>query len=119
MLRISKLEKISDGTRSPSYGLPCFLILLYVVSQYCTGWKKIDVDKAVNYIVSCKNLDGGFGCTPGGESHAGQIKSGGLNGRPEKLPDVGLSLPGYPGLKAVDPAYALPVDVVNRFFFGK
>lgn len=33
---------------------------------------KINVDKAVNYIVSCKNLDGGFGCTPGGESHAGQ-----------------------------------------------
>ncbi|KAK3205544.1 hypothetical protein Dsin_019590 [Dipteronia sinensis] len=72
----------------------------------------------VNFIVSCRNLDGGFGCTPGGESHAGQIfccvgalaitgalhhidkdllgwwlcerqvKSGGVNGRPEKLPDV-------------------------------
>ncbi|KDO47736.1 hypothetical protein CISIN_1g0213052mg [Citrus sinensis] len=83
---------------------------------------KINVDKAVEYIVSCKNLDGGFGCTPGGESHSGQIfccvgalaiagalhhvdkdllgwwlcerqvKSGGLNGRPEKLPDVGLLL---------------------------
>ncbi|KAK0590767.1 hypothetical protein LWI29_031415 [Acer saccharum] len=68
-------------------------------------------------ILLCKNLDGGFGCTPGGESHAAQIfccvralaitwalhhvdkdllgwwlgeqevKSGGLNGRPEKLPD--------------------------------
>ncbi|XP_021296574.1 geranylgeranyl transferase type-2 subunit beta 1 isoform X2 [Herrania umbratica] len=145
---------------------------------------KINVEKAVNYIVSCKNLDGGFGCTPGGESHAGQIfccvgalaitgslhhvdkdllgwwlcerqvKSGGLNGRPEKLPDVcyswfildcqdvenggisdrpddavdifhtyfgvaGLSLLEYPGLKAIDPAYALPVDVVNRIFFGR
>ncbi|KAH9744545.1 Geranylgeranyl transferase type-2 subunit beta 1 [Citrus sinensis] len=159
---------------------------------------KINVDKAVEYIVSCKNLDGGFGCTPGGESHSGQIfccvgalaiagalhhvdkdllgwwlcerqvKSGGLNGRPEKLPDVcyswwvlsslimidrvhwinkdklvkfildcqdmenggisdrpddavdvfhtyfgvaGLSLLEYPGLKPIDPAYALPVDV--------
>ncbi|CAL5331907.1 unnamed protein product [Camellia sinensis] len=199
---------------------------------------------AVKYIVSCKNLDGGFGCTPGAESHAGQreggwgffiqqskkmkikelakqihgrsstfvaliarldqvfccvgalaitgslhhidknllgwwlcerqVKSGGLNGRPEKLPDVcyswwvlssliiidrvhwidkeklvkyildcqdkekggisdrpddavdvfhtyfgvaGLSLLEYPGLKAIDPAYALPVDVVNRIFF--
>ncbi|KAL2945004.1 Geranylgeranyl transferase type-2 subunit beta 1 [Bienertia sinuspersici] len=166
---------------------------------------KIDVEKAVNYIVSCKNLDGGFGCTPGGESHAGQIfccvgalaimgslhhvdkdllgwwlcerqvKSGGLNGRPEKLPDVcyswwvlsslimidrvhwidkeklvkfildcqdlekggisdrpddavdvfhtyfgvaGLSLLEYPGVKAVDPAYALPVDVVNKILIG-
>ncbi|XP_044469508.1 geranylgeranyl transferase type-2 subunit beta 1-like isoform X1 [Mangifera indica] len=166
---------------------------------------KINVDKAVNYIVSCKNPDGGFGCTPGGESHTGQIfccvgalalvgalhhvdkdllgwwlcerqfKSGGLNGRPEKLPDVcyswwvlsssiminrahwinkeklvkyildcqdtenggisdrpddavdvfhtyfgvaGLSLLEYPGVKAIDPAYALPVDVVNRIFLA-
>ncbi|CAN1232326.1 Geranylgeranyl transferase type-2 subunit beta 1 [Linum perenne] len=167
---------------------------------------RINVEKAVNYIISCRNVDGGFGCTPGGESHSGQIfccvaalaitgalhcidkdllgwwlcerqvKSGGLNGRPEKLPDVcyswwvlsslimidrvhwinkdklikfilncqdtekggisdrpddavdifhtyfgvaGLSLLEYPGVKAIDPAYALPVDVVNRLFFGK
>lgn len=26
----------------------------------------------MNYIVSCKNMEGGFGCTPGGESHSGQ-----------------------------------------------
>jgi prenyltransferase beta subunit len=32
---------------------------------------------------------------------------------------AGLSLLEYPGLKATDPAYALPVDVVNRIFFGK
>ncbi|KAL4039183.1 hypothetical protein IC575_002830 [Cucumis melo] len=167
---------------------------------------KINVEKAVNFVVSCKNMDGGFGCTPGGESHSGQIfccvgalaltgslhhvdkdllgwwlcerqvKSGGLNGRPEKLPDVcyswwvlsslimidrvhwinkeklikfildcqdtenggisdrpddavdvyhtyfgiaGLSLLEYPSLKAIDPAYALPVDVVNRIRLGK
>ncbi|KAG6661314.1 hypothetical protein CIPAW_03G164900 [Carya illinoinensis] len=132
---------------------------------------KINVEKAVSYIVSCKNLDGGFGITPGGESHEGQIfccvlaitgslhhidkdflgwwlcerqvKSGGLNGHPEKLPDdtenggisdrpddavdvyythfgvAGLSLLEYPGLKAIDPAYTLPVDVVNRIFFAR
>ncbi|XP_054824194.1 geranylgeranyl transferase type-2 subunit beta 1 isoform X1 [Prosopis cineraria] len=167
---------------------------------------KINVEKAMKYILSCKNMDGGFGCTPGGESHAGQIfccvaalaitgsldlvdkdllgwwlcerqvKSGGLNGRPEKLPDVcyswwvlsslimidrvhwinkeklikfildcqdtenggisdrpddavdifhtyfgvaGLSLLEYPGVKPIDPAYALPVDVVNRIIFSK
>eukprot|EP00740_Mantoniella_antarctica_P025618 CAMPEP_0198683586 /NCGR_PEP_ID=MMETSP1468-20131203/10862_1 /TAXON_ID=1461545 /ORGANISM="Mantoniella sp, Strain CCMP1436" /LENGTH=315 /DNA_ID=CAMNT_0044427711 /DNA_START=1 /DNA_END=948 /DNA_ORIENTATION=- len=161
----------------------------------------INVEKAMEYIASCKNFDGGFGCTPGGESHAGQIftcvgalaiggglqhvdadllgwwlcerqvKAGGLNGRPEKLPDVcyswwvlsslsilkrlhwidqgalarfilrcqdpqkggisdrpndepdvyhtffgvaGLSLMGFPGLKAVDPVYALPTEVVQR-----
>ncbi|MCD7454330.1 hypothetical protein HAX54_024342 [Datura stramonium] len=167
---------------------------------------KIDIGKAVKYILSCKNVDGGFGCTPGAESHAGQIfccvaalaitgslhhvdkdllgwwlcerqvKSGGLNGRPEKLPDVcyswwvlsslimidrvhwidkgklvkfildcqdkenggisdrpddavdvfhtyfgvaGLSLLEYPGIKPIDPAYALPVDVVNRVMLGR
>jgi geranylgeranyl transferase type-2 subunit beta len=33
--------------------------------------------------------------------------------------DAGLSLLEYPGLKAIDPAHALPVDVVNRIFFQK
>ncbi|XP_057952869.1 geranylgeranyl transferase type-2 subunit beta 1 [Malania oleifera] len=182
-----------------SYAAICCLSLLNCLD-------KISVENAVRYVLSCKNMDGGFGCTPGGESHAGQIfccvgalaiagslhlidrdllgwwlcerqvKSGGLNGRPEKLPDVcyswwvlsslimidrvhwidkeklvrfildcqdkenggisdrpddavdvfhtyfgvaGLSLLEYPGLKAIDPAYALPVDVVNRIFIGK
>jgi geranylgeranyl transferase type-2 subunit beta len=78
----------------------------------------IDVTKAVEFVLSCMNFDGGFGVVPGSESHAGQIyccvgalaitgnlyridgdqlgwwlcerqlPSGGLNGRPEKLPDV-------------------------------
>ncbi|XP_028394634.1 geranylgeranyl transferase type-2 subunit beta-like isoform X1 [Dendronephthya gigantea] len=78
----------------------------------------VNIDKAVDYVVSCMNFDGGFGCRPGSESHSGQIycclgvlaithrlyhvnvdmlgwwlcerqlASGGLNGRPEKLPDV-------------------------------
>jgi len=69
-------------------------------------------------IYRCRNFDGGFGAVPGAESHAGQIfccvgalsiagalsvvdvdllgwwlserqcDSGGLNGRPEKQPDV-------------------------------
>ncbi|KAK4482595.1 hypothetical protein RD792_009759 [Penstemon davidsonii] len=179
-----------------SYVAICSLALLHRLD-------KINVEKAVKYIVSCKNLDGGFGCTPGAESHAGQIfccvgalaitgslhyvdkdllgwwlcerqvKSGGLNGRPEKLPDVGslilfliiidrvhwidkgklvnfildcqdkenggisdrpddavdvfhtyfgiagLSLLEYQGLKAIDPAYALPVEVVNKIFLAK
>ena len=32
---------------------------------------------------------------------------------------VGISLLEYPGLKAINPAYALPIDVVNRIFFGR
>lgn len=79
---------------------------------------RFDVDKACAYVGSCKNFDGGFGCIPGAESHAGQVfccvgalaigkrldlldakllawwlserqcDGGGLNGRPEKQSDV-------------------------------
>ena len=33
----------------------------------------IDIHKAVDYVLSCRNFDGGFGCVPGAESHAGQV----------------------------------------------
>jgi geranylgeranyl transferase type-2 subunit beta len=33
----------------------------------------VDVTKAVDYIVSCANFDGGYGVSPGTESHSGQI----------------------------------------------
>uniref|UniRef100_A0A5S6QWT0 Geranylgeranyl transferase type-2 subunit beta n=1 Tax=Trichuris muris TaxID=70415 RepID=A0A5S6QWT0_TRIMR len=78
----------------------------------------IDLKAAVDYVLKCRNFDGGFGTRPGSESHSGQVycclgvlsiarelsrvdvdklgwwlcerqcESGGLNGRPEKLPDV-------------------------------
>ena len=48
-----------------SYIAICSLALLHRLD-------KINVERAVKYIVSCKNLDGGFGCTPEGESHVGQ-----------------------------------------------
>ncbi|CAK7340875.1 unnamed protein product [Dovyalis caffra] len=56
---------------------------------------ELNAEKTGNYIVSCKDADGGFGCTPG------------------------LSLLEYPGLKAIDPTYASLVDVVHRIFFGR
>lgn len=31
-----------------------------------------DVDKAVDFVCQCQNFDGGYGCTPGAESHGGQ-----------------------------------------------
>ncbi|KAF6140917.1 hypothetical protein GIB67_042330 [Kingdonia uniflora] len=129
----------------------------------------INVEKAVQYVVtvSCKNLDGGLGCTPGGEPHAGQGECYTFNccfyllqcGYPyynkfstpcwqaflaggyvsDKLKQelkshllvdilcisyfvlfdviIGQTLLEYPGLKAIDLAYALPVDVVNRIIF--
>lgn len=78
----------------------------------------VNVDKAVEHIQSCANFDGGYGTSPGAESHSGQVftclgalaiagrldlvekdklgawlserqlKNGGLNGRPEKKEDV-------------------------------
>mmetsp|Transcript_10215 Transcript_10215/g.15396 ORF Transcript_10215/g.15396 Transcript_10215/m.15396 type:complete len:323 (+) Transcript_10215:412-1380(+) len=78
----------------------------------------IDVDAAATFILRCQNFDGAFGVVPGAESHAGQtfccvgalsilkkldkldrdllgwwlaerqLPEGGLNGRPQKLPDV-------------------------------
>ena len=78
----------------------------------------VDVRRATEFVLRCMNFDGGFGVVPGSESHAGQVyccvgalaltndldkvdadslgwwlcerqlPSGGLNGRPEKLPDV-------------------------------
>ncbi|KAK4240773.1 terpenoid cyclases/protein prenyltransferase alpha-alpha toroid [Achaetomium macrosporum] len=78
----------------------------------------VDVEKAINHIAACANFDGGYGVSPGAESHAGQIftcvaaltiagrqdlvdkgrlgrwlserqiAGGGLNGRPEKKEDV-------------------------------
>jgi len=34
---------------------------------------QVDVDHAARYIIKCRNLDGGFGCIIGAESHAGQV----------------------------------------------
>lgn len=36
----------------------------------------INMDKAVEFVLSCMNFDGGFGCRPGSESHAGQVSVG-------------------------------------------
>ncbi|GIL91468.1 hypothetical protein Vretifemale_19070 [Volvox reticuliferus] len=92
----------------------CALLCLAILGRSSL----INVPRALDFIARCKNFDGGFGCTPGNESHAGQVftcigalsladglhlvdrdlfcwwlcerqtKTGGLNGRPEKLQDV-------------------------------
>ena len=49
-----------------SYCIVCCLSILHRL-------EKIDVGRAISYVASCKNFDGGFGCTLGAESHAGQI----------------------------------------------
>jgi len=92
----------------------------------------VDVPKAVDYVISCANFDGGYGVSPGAESHSGQIfaclgaltiagridlvnrdklgrwlserqvEGGGLNGRPEKLEDVCYSWWVMSSLKMID-----------------
>lgn len=93
------------------YGALNALSLLHLTSL-------VDVPKAVAHVQACANFDGGYGVSPGAESHAGQVftcvgalaiagrldlvdkdrlggwlserqlENGGLNGRPEKLEDV-------------------------------
>lgn len=92
----------------------------------------VDVEKAMEFVMRCVNFDGGFGCIPGAESHAGQVfcclgalklgcgeglvdtelvgrwlcerqlECGGLNGRPDKLEDVCYSWWVLASLKMVD-----------------
>jgi len=94
----------------------CALSGLAILGKLRSGL--VNVEKACEFIAACKNFDGGFGCIPGAESHAGQVfccvgalaiggglrlldpqllgwwlaerqcDSGGLNGRPEKQADV-------------------------------
>ena len=35
---------------------------------------RINKPKALDFVLKCLNFDGGFGCVPGAESHAGQVK---------------------------------------------
>jgi geranylgeranyl transferase type-2 subunit beta len=94
----------------------CALISLHLLNRQAELASMIS--KAMEYIEKCRNWDGGFGAVPGSESHSGNIfccqallklfgsegsngdsklidwlswrqnKSGGLNGRPQKLEDV-------------------------------
>ncbi|PKA63490.1 Protein farnesyltransferase subunit beta [Apostasia shenzhenica] len=70
----------------------------------------IDKSKLTEFILNCQDRE-----------------NGGISDRPDNAVDIfhtyfgvaGLSLMEYPGLKPIDPAYALPINVVNRIFFGK
>jgi geranylgeranyl transferase type-2 subunit beta len=70
----------------------------------------IDKKKLEEFILDCQDSE-----------------NGGISDRPDDAVDVfhtffgvaGLSLLEYPGVKAIDPAYALPVDIVDRIFYGQ
>lgn len=105
----------------------------------------VDVPKAVTYIQACANFDGGYGVSPGAESHAGQIftcvgalaiagqldlvdrdrlggwlserqlPNGGLNGRPEKLEDVCYSWWVGCSLAMIDRLHWIDRDKLAQF----
>ncbi|XP_066352514.1 geranylgeranyl transferase type-2 subunit beta 1-like isoform X3 [Miscanthus floridulus] len=70
----------------------------------------IDKEKLTKFILNCQDKE-----------------NGGISDRPDNAVDIyhtyfgiaGLSLMEYPGVKPLDPAYALPLDVVNRIFLKK
>ncbi|XP_075149468.1 geranylgeranyl transferase type-2 subunit beta [Haematobia irritans] len=109
----------------------------------------IDVEKAVQFVMSCCNeTDGGFGSKPGAESHAGliyccvgflslthrlhlldvdklgwwlcerQLPSGGLNGRPEKLPDVCYSWWVLASLTIMGRLHWISADKLKQFILS-
>ncbi|KAL9012723.1 MAG: hypothetical protein Q9173_002534 [Seirophora scorigena] len=105
----------------------------------------VDVPKAVAHVQACLNFDGGYGVSPGAESHAGQIyvcvgalaiagqldlvdrdrlggwlserqlDSGGLNGRPEKLQDVCYSWWVGSSLAMIDKLHWIDKDKLAEF----
>jgi geranylgeranyl transferase type-2 subunit beta len=105
----------------------------------------VDIDKAVDHIIACANFDGGYGLTPGAETHSGQIFTclaalsiagrlesvevdklgrwlserqlpcGGLNGRPEKTEDVCYSWWVLSSLAIIDRAHWIDRDALIGF----
>lgn len=108
----------------------------------------IDLNKAVEYVQSCANFDGGYGTTPGAESHSGQVltcigaltiagrldlvdrdklggwlserqlKNGGLNGRPEKLEDVCYSWWVMSSLAMIDRLHWIDGERLAKFILN-
>ncbi|QBM87364.1 geranylgeranyl transferase type-2 subunit beta [Metschnikowia aff. pulcherrima] len=101
--------------------------------------------EASEFILNCRNFDGGFGMCPGAESHAAQVytcvgalalcdsldkvdektaawlserqvpASGGFNGRPEKLPDVCYSWWVLLSLAALEKAHWISFEALETF----
>ena len=72
---VTKLQK-KDGSFSGDDWDEIDTRFSYCALSCCAIIGKLDtlnVEKAAEYVASCKNFDGGFGCVPGSESHAGQI----------------------------------------------
>ncbi|KAJ4719858.1 Geranylgeranyl transferase type-1 subunit beta [Melia azedarach] len=64
-----------DGSFMPiHFGAETDLRFVYCAAAICfmlEDWSGMDRQKAKEYILNCKSFDGGFGLTPGSESHGG------------------------------------------------
>lgn len=108
----------------------------------------VDQQLAVRYIQACANFDGGYGVSPGAESHSGQIfaclaalsiadaidtvdkeklgawlserqvEEGGLNGRPEKLEDSCYSWWVGASLAILDKLHWIDKKKLGEFILG-
>lgn len=59
-------------TRFVYCALNCLSLLGRLPAKEGQGGAGVNVEKAVEYLLRCRNFDGSFGCVPGAESHAGQ-----------------------------------------------
>ncbi|KAK1783643.1 geranylgeranyltransferase [Copromyces sp. CBS 386.78] len=108
----------------------------------------VDVDKAVDHVAACANFDGGYGVSPGAESHSGQIftcvaaltiagrkelidvdrlgrwlserqiAGGGLNGRPEKKEDVCYSWWVLSSLEMIGKTHWIDKEKLTNFILS-
>ncbi|KAJ8540369.1 hypothetical protein K7X08_030288 [Anisodus acutangulus] len=49
----------------------CFVYCAAAISSMLENWSGIDKEKAKEYIINCQSYGGGFGLSPGSESHGG------------------------------------------------
>ena len=146
-LVVASLQK-KNGTFAGDEWGECdtrFLFCAFVALSLLKRMDLVDVAKAVDHVRRCINFDGGFGSSPGAESHAGQIypcvgalsisgrldlvdrdrlgawlserqlPNGGLNGRPEKLEDVCYSWWVLSSLTVIDRVHWLDAEKLTHF----
>ncbi|XP_009619178.1 geranylgeranyl transferase type-1 subunit beta isoform X1 [Nicotiana tomentosiformis] len=75
ILKSMKNLQQPDGSFMPIHsGAETDLRFVYcaaAISSMLENWSGIDKEKAKEYIINCQSYDGGFGLTPGSESHGG------------------------------------------------
>jgi len=80
ILRAMKNLQQADGSYSPvadgSENDVRFIYCAAAISTFLNDWSGIDVDKAVNYILSCQSYDRALSQGPGQESHGGPTYCG-------------------------------------------